>query len=78
MEIKLGQYWLIQGGGIVLITKRSDNNTHWIVNIINTDGNYRSGIGIADKYFQQQLTIEETKEIGFNYAKRQLNTFLSG
>lgn len=76
MEIKAGQYWLVEKGCVALVLGRNGDNSAWLVNRVDTQGELCADVGVVDSNFERQITAAETEEITVARARKRVIDFL--
>jgi hypothetical protein len=68
MTKNVGQFWIVEGGSIFLISKLpTENNSSYVGKRLDSKGNFLEVVGVAEKNFEVQIdsnmAIQKAKEI---------------
>ena len=75
-NVKSGQYWLVEGGSVALITERNGDNSAWLANRVDDRGGIINGVGIEDFNFEKEISADEARKTAMEFVEKRVLTLL--
>ena len=76
-NVKPGQYWLVEGGSVALVTERNGDNSAWLAKRVDDRGGLIDRVGVVDSNFEKEISAEEAKKIAMEFVEKRVATLLN-
>jgi hypothetical protein len=77
LEIKEGQFWLVERGKIARVVTRNADDSMWLVDRLSDRGSFCRGVGVADRNFEEKITPNVAKEKAQKILEKHVKRFFN-
>ena len=73
LDIKVGQFWLVENGGVALVISRNSDDAFTLVNKVDSSG-FIKDVRVFDESFEKRIGADVAKETAMKILRKKVDS----